>query len=169
MRTVVIIPTIELYTSMDKGLLDMANMCLPIAHLWKIDEISKYVTLNVETSDLPAMFFINRDSWNELPENLKRVIQGVVDEIPAFLWDIPNDPQFQKEVSDVVKKEGIEVIHFPKAERNKLVAKAEKIWEKWATDSGNYEDAKATLAEYIRIRDEVISKYPEGVPGSKYK
>jgi TRAP-type C4-dicarboxylate transport system substrate-binding protein len=163
------IPAIEIYTSMDKGMLDLVNICYPIGHLLKLDEISKYLTLNVETADLPAMFFINRDSYNALPDNLKKVIQDMVDELPAFLWDIPNSPKFKNAAWGKIKETGIEVIQFPKSERQRLMDKAASVWEKWAKDAGDYEAAKATLADYERIRDEVIAKYPEGVPGIKYK
>ena len=69
----------------------------------------------------------------------------------------------------MIKQKNIEVIHFPKAEKAKLEAKAEPIWEAWAKRSGNYENAKKALADYIRIRNEVVAKYPQGVPGIKYK
>ena len=58
---------------------------------------------------------------------------------------------------------GIETIHFPKAERAKLEAKAAGVWEAWAKRSGKYDKAKQALADYMKIRDEVIAQYPNGV------
>jgi len=96
-------------------------------------------------------------------------VQSVIDDYPAYMWDFQNDPQRIQEADKVIKDRNIEIIHFPKAERAKLEAKAEAVWEAWAKRTGNYENAKRALADYVKIRDEVVAKYPQGVPGIKFK
>ena len=164
----VFMPTVELYTSLERSLIDLTTFSYEVAHAYKLDEISKFLILDVALADLPCMYLINKDSWNELPETLKKVIQSVIDDTPAWNWDFVHNPEFDKGCWEVIKAKNIEVIHFPKSERDKLVAKAPDVWEKWAKDSGDYNAAKAALADYFRIRDEVVAKYPKGVPGIKY-
>jgi TRAP-type C4-dicarboxylate transport system substrate-binding protein len=165
----VFLPTVELFTSLERGLIDLTSFSYEVAHAYKLDEISKYLMLDMALADLPCMYLINKDSWNELPETLKKVIQSVIDDTPAWNWDFVHNPDFDKECWEVIKKMNIEVIHFPKSERDKIIAKAPDVWETWAKDSGDYKAAKVVLADYLRIRDEVVAKYPEGVPGIKYK
>ena len=134
-----------------------------------MDEISKYMILDMDMGAAPTFQFINKDAWNELPDDLKKVVQSVMDDSAAFMWDFHNDPKRLAEAGKVLKDKNIETIHFPKAERAKLEAKAEPVWEKWAKRSGNYGNAKQALTDIVKIRDEIVAKYPQGVPGIKNK
>jgi TRAP-type C4-dicarboxylate transport system substrate-binding protein len=165
----VTVPVTEMYSSLDTGIVDVIAQARSAFRAYKLDELSKYITLSLDMGCSPNIYLINREAWNELPDDLKKVVQSVIDDTPAFMWDFQHRPDRLAEGGKVVKERGIEVIHFPKPERAKLVAQAESIWEAWAKRSGNYEVAKQALAEYIRIRDEVVAKYPEGAPGIMYK
>jgi TRAP-type C4-dicarboxylate transport system substrate-binding protein len=123
----------------------------------------------MDLSAAPTVYFINKNAWNELSDDLQKVVQSVIDDLPAYQWDFHNQPERVAEIERVIKGRNIEVIHFPKADRAKLEAKAEAVWEEWAKRSSNYEGSKQALRDYLRIRDEVVAKYPQGVPGIKYK
>jgi TRAP-type C4-dicarboxylate transport system substrate-binding protein len=163
------VPVTEMYSALDTGLVDVLVHSRLTFHSYKVDEISKYLMVDMDMGALPAFYFINKDAFNELPDNLKKVVQSVIDDYPAYMWDFQNDPRRVQEADKVIKDRNIEVIHFPKADRAKLELKAAGVWEAWAKRSGNYENAKQALADYVRIRDEVVAKYPQGVPGIKYK
>jgi TRAP-type C4-dicarboxylate transport system substrate-binding protein len=162
-------PVTEMYGDLDTGIVDVVTHDRLAFHGYKIDEISKYLMLDMNMGEAPTLFFINKDAWNELPDDLKKVVQSVISDLPAFMWDYHLRPDRNAEAAKVIKEKGIEVIHFPKAERAKLEAKAGAQWENWAKRTPNYENAKRALADYIRIRNEVVAKYPEGLPGEKYK
>jgi TRAP-type C4-dicarboxylate transport system substrate-binding protein len=163
------VPVTEMYSALDTGLVDILVHSRMSFHAYKVDEISRYLMIDMDMGAVPTLYFINKDAFNELPDHLKKVVQSVVDDLPAFLWDFQYDPQRVQEADKVLKDRNIEVIYFPKADRAKLEAKAEAVWESWAKRTGNYENAKRALADYVRIRDEVVAKYPQGVPGIKYK
>jgi TRAP-type C4-dicarboxylate transport system substrate-binding protein len=163
------VPVTEMYSALDTGLVDILVHSRMSFHAYKVDEISKYLMIDMDMGAVPTLYFINKDAFNELPDHLKKVVQSVVDDLPAFLWDFHNDPQRVQEADKVLKDRNIEVIHFPKGDRDKLEAKGGAVWESWAKRTGNYENAKRALADYVRIRDEVVAKYPQGVPGIKYK
>jgi TRAP-type C4-dicarboxylate transport system substrate-binding protein len=161
------VPTGEMYSALDTGLVDLVAQGVNAFHAYKLDEISKYMIPDINVSGGATLLLINKDAWNELPDNLKKALQSVIDDLPAFMWDYTHQPERLAELNDVIKQKGIEVISFPKSERDKLIAKAEPVWEAWAKRTGNYAVAKQALADYIRIRDEVVAKYPQGVPGIK--
>jgi TRAP-type C4-dicarboxylate transport system substrate-binding protein len=163
------VPVTEVYSALDSGVIDLAAFSFLTFNAYKFDEISKYYISDLDISGGSTMYFINKVAWNELPDKLKNVVQSVIDDSPAFMWDFSNLPDRMNEANKVIKQRNIEVIHFPKAERAKLEAKAEAVWDAWAKRSGNYEVAKQALKDYLRIRDEVVAKYPQGVPGIKYK
>ena len=163
------VPVTEVYSALDTGLIDLAAFSFLTFNAYKFDEISKYYISDLDISAGATMYYINKDAWNELPDNLKKVVQSVIDDSPAFMWDFANLPDRTNEANRMIKQRNIEIIHFPKAERAKLMAKAEEVWDSWAKRSGNYENAKRALADFVKIRDEVVAKYPQGVPGIKYK
>ena len=165
----VAISTTEIFSALQTGIVDVVAHSVSSFRSYRVDELSKYLTIDMDMAAQPAPILINKNAWNELPDDLKKVVQSVIDDCPAFMWDLYHEPSFVDEMKSVIKKQGIETIHFPKSERAKLEVKAEAVWEDWAKRSGNYEAAKQALADYIRIRDEVNAKYPEGVPGIKYR
>ena len=34
---------------------------------------------------LPSFYYINKDQWNKLPDNLKKIVQSVIDDQPAII------------------------------------------------------------------------------------
>ena len=165
----VTVPVTEMYSALDTGIVDVIAQARSAFRAYKLDELSKYITLDMDMGCSPNIYLINKEAWNELPDDLKKVVQGVIVDIPAFMWDFQHRPNRLAEGETVIRNRGIETIRFPKPERLKLVSKAEEVWEAWAKRSGNYESAKKALADYLKIRDEVVSTYPQGVPGINYK
>ena len=120
------------------------------------------MTVDMDMGALPSFYYINKDQWTKLPEDLKKVIQSVIDDQPAFIADLVS--RLRKEAEEVVQKRNIQVYHFPKADREKLLAKSAEVWEEWAKRSGNsYSACKTALEDYMRIRDVVVAKYPKGL------
>ncbi|MBW1799971.1 MAG: C4-dicarboxylate TRAP transporter substrate-binding protein [Deltaproteobacteria bacterium] len=154
-------PVTQMYTSLDKGLIDEVAFAFEGFRTWKIDEISKYTTLGLNMGALPALFWLNKDRWNELPDNLKKVVQSVAEDHIAFVTNLVYG--LKDATLKSVKEKGIEISQFPKGDREKLLAVAPGVWDGWAKRTKNYDTAKAVLADYIRIRDEIVAKYPQGI------
>jgi TRAP-type transport system periplasmic protein len=165
----VTVPVTEMYSALDTGIVDVIAQARSAYRAYKLDELSKYITLDMDMGCSPNFYLINKEAWNELPDHLKNVVQSVMSDLPDFMWDFQHRPDRLAEGETVIRNRGIETIRFPKPERLKLVSKAEGVWEAWAQRSGNYESAKKALADYLKIRDEVVSLYLQGVPGIKYK
>jgi TRAP-type C4-dicarboxylate transport system substrate-binding protein len=159
--TIVSVPVTETYTALDTGMIDVVVFGTEGFRTWKVDEIAQYLTLDMDMGALPSFYFINKKSWEKLPGNLKKVVQSVIDDQPAFVGALVE--KLKKEALEVVKEKKIEVSSFPKSDRDALAAKAAVIWEESARRTGDYETNSAALKDYQRIRDEVTAKFPKGV------
>lgn len=159
----------EMYSALNTGIVDVVAQNRWAFHAYKLDEMSDYITFDIDMGGGAGMHLINREAWNELPDNLKEVVRSVAAESPIEAWNYAHDPIKIKNAEEGIKKRGIEIIRFPRTERDKLIDAAKDLWEIWAKRSGNYTAAKQGLADYIRIRDEVVAQYPNGVPGIKKK
>lgn len=161
---IVSVPVTETYTALDTGMIDVVVFGTEGFRTWKVDEISRYLTLDMDMGALPSFYFINKKSWERLPDNLKKVVQSVIDDQPAFVGALV--AKLREEALGVVKEKKIEVTSFPKADREVLVAKAAEFWEESLKRTGSYEANSTALRDYRRIRDEVEAKFPKGVtPG----
>ncbi|OPY89478.1 MAG: Lactate-binding periplasmic protein precursor [Syntrophaceae bacterium PtaU1.Bin231] len=159
------VPATEFYTALDSGVIDMVAHTPLTLHAYKIDEISKYLILGMDMQIGPAPYFINKNSWNALPDDLKKVIESVRDDCPKFYWDYLHNPDLHASAAKMIKEKKIQVLHFPKEDREKLIAKAEPEYEAWAKRCPDYNAAKQALADHKRIAAEVMAKYPNGAPG----
>jgi TRAP-type C4-dicarboxylate transport system substrate-binding protein len=150
------LPVSEVYSALDTGVIDALSFAPEALPQWKIHEICKNLTLDLDLASMVVIYFINRDKWNQLPDNLKKVVQSVIEDYPAFLWSLAS--RMQEESSKTMKQAGVEFIDFPKTEKEKLLVKAPDIWEQWAKRHGKYDAAKAVLGDFQRIRDDIVSK-----------
>jgi TRAP-type C4-dicarboxylate transport system substrate-binding protein len=163
------VPVTEMYSALDTGIVDLVSHSRLSFHSHKIDEISKYLIQGMDMGAMGMLYLINKDRWNELPDELKKMVHDLMYDLPAWMWNYENKGKWIEEFHEVIRTRGIEVIDFPKSEREKIKAKSGEVWEAYAKRTGVYENAKRAIADYIRIRDEVVAKYPQGVPGIKYK
>jgi len=77
----VIIPGGELYEAMQRGTIDAFEYST-LASNWKMhfNEVAKYVYLSpARAPSDPQVFFVNKKAWAELPEDLKTIVQAVID------------------------------------------------------------------------------------------
>lgn len=162
---IVSVPVTEAYTALDTGMIDVVVFGTEGFRTWKVDEISQYLTLDMNMGALPSFYFINKKSWEKLPDNLKKVVRSVIDDQPAFVGALTD--KLKEEALAVVKEKKIQVSSFPKADRDALLAKATGIWEESAKRTGSYEQNIAGRKDYQRIRDEVTAKFPKGVTAGK--
>jgi len=121
------VPVTEMYSALDKGIVDVVAHSRLTFHSYKVDEISKYMTLDMDMGAAPTIYFINKDSWNALPDDLKSVVRSVIDDLPLYMWEFQHNPERIAEANKVIEERNIEIIHFPPAERAKLMSKAEEI------------------------------------------
>ncbi len=122
----------EGYTALERGTID--SFGFPYSYTfgaYKLYEVSKYVTEGMAMSGFQCFQGVSLSAWNKLPDSLKAKL-----------------PQAQQLATDALLKaykaaddkwipifhEKLEVTPFPPAERAKLAAGADKIWQAWVKE-----------------------------------
>ncbi len=122
------IPTAEVYTALERGVVDGAMRALPSL----VDFNEAEVLKNVVTPSLfmgNAMFCMNQDSWKRLPANLQKVLKDATAE--NLRWAETYYENLEKKSHDELAKKGVK---FNALSRNelarwrKVLAQQEKAW-----------------------------------------
>lgn len=144
----------ETYDALSRGTIDMIGLPWTYAHAaYKLHEVSDYATLGMAMSGFSCVSVVSRDAWNDLPQNLKDMMPEVRRESTRAMIDAyhaadkRNLPMFRK---------NLELVPFPANERQKLVAKAGQVWQRWEQEQNGagrpgtevLTFAKAKVAEF---------------------
>lgn len=124
----VIIPGGELYEAMQRGTIDAFEYST-LASNWNMhfNEVAKYVYISpTRAPSDPQVFFVNKDAWNKLPDDLKTIVQACIAQY--------TQEQHEFLVAESIKaiqkfkEAGNEVIHLPKEIEDALTAEADKFY-----------------------------------------
>lgn len=156
----------ECYNALQTGLIDTYAHFRDSFWKRKIQEVAKYYITGLDMGGAACTYVINKKSWAELPDDLKKIYQDVSDASVTVSQYLAFNPEVvEKQLSDF-KAAGLEFIEFPKGERDKLIAAADAVWAKWVKRGGG-DPAQRILDEYIRIGKAVMTEYPNGLPPYK--
>jgi TRAP-type C4-dicarboxylate transport system substrate-binding protein len=146
-----IIPFPEVYSAMEKGVVDASLLAPSFVLIAKINEIADYYTLFHALGTVHG-FTVNLDIWNNMPPNVQNIL---VEEIKQTAKTL-NDLYVNKYDDDTqaLAGSGVEVYHLPKAER-----------EKWMEVLRPYTEEKLAAMGEIgqkikQVAEEASSKYP---------
>lgn len=124
----------EIYTSLERGVIDAYTGTMwDLAGIGKFHEQAPYIIdLGVGVYAM-AGTYINKDKWNKLPDDIKKVLEEVAREA------IKKQPelymQADERIYEVYKKAGVKTIIFPSEEKGKFRSLVvPKQWDKWKED-----------------------------------
>ena len=144
----------EAYTALDRGTVDVVGFPWTDSFgAFRLHEVSKYVTDGVAMSGFGCIAGVSLDAWNALPDKIQAVLpkireQGIQVMIRAYE---EGDKKWLP-----IFRERLEIVPFPKAEREKMLAKAEAIWNEWAAET----DAKGLRgSEILQFALDQVAKY----------
>ncbi|MBW2146585.1 MAG: TRAP transporter substrate-binding protein DctP [Deltaproteobacteria bacterium] len=124
-----LVPAPEVYQALERGTIDMVGFPWTYSYgAYKAYEVSKYVTIPMSLGTMACFYIANKDAWDALPENFKQIHKKWYDRSPE-IWAEEYKKADDKWIPIFKKK--IEFVNFPESERNKLVAKAQGVYEKW--------------------------------------
>ena len=124
----VIIPGGELYEAMQRGTIDAFEYST-LASNWNMhfNEVAKYVYISpTRAPSDPQVFFVNKDAWNKLPEDIKAIVQGLIAQYTQEQHEFLLADSIK--AMDKFKAAGNEVIHLPKEIDAALTAEADKFY-----------------------------------------
>lgn len=127
-----LVPAPEVYEALQRGTIDAVGFPWTYSYgAYKTYEVSKYVSLPISLGTMNCYYLANKDAWEALPEEFKNYHREWYNK-SAEIWAAEFKKADDKWIP--IFKEKLEFIDFPKSERDKLVAKAEKYYEKWVQD-----------------------------------
>ena len=125
------LPAAEVFTALERGVVDAADWAtFSMNHQLGFHNIARY-PIYPGIHSMPVIdVSVNVDRWRELPDDLKAIVEMAVRD---FAGDITRRLEL-RDLADVAadRAAGVEIIDWPKAERDRLRAIAVDIWKDWA-------------------------------------
>ena len=130
---IVVLPGGEVYSSLDKGVVDAADWAtVSMNQRMGFHEVAKFPTMF--THSMPCQdFTVNAAAWKALPDDVKQIVTSCVRE-----WSV--DQVQRVAVEDVrvlgeLKGKGVTLTTWDPEELRKVRALAQQVWADWAKKS----------------------------------
>ena len=139
------IPFGELYTALQRNVVDGAVTSATNAEPMKFFEVTKYLNYWHFNAASPEWLGVNKKAWDALPPDLQKAFDQALKETrfeekeweDAISWDI----RARKRIQEL----GMTVVDIPKAEIEKAREKSKPVWKMWLKRTGA--DGKKALEE----------------------
>lgn len=117
---------VDVYESLRRGVIDGVFGPFEILKGWKFGELTKYTTVSWRVG-VGAVFYVvmNKDKWNGLPPDLKKIFSEVTSEYKdkfLLMWN-----QTDIDGRDFLKSQGGEIIPLPDAEADNWVKAVQPV------------------------------------------
>lgn len=143
------LPSAEVFTAVERGVVDAADWApFSMNHQIGFHRIARY-PVYPGIHSLPVIdVSVNRDRWEELPDDLRAIVEAAV-------WNFSGDITRRLELRDIAdvaeaRADGVEVIDWPRGERAALREVAVGIWEEWAGRSPAARRAYEAQTSFLR-------------------
>jgi TRAP-type C4-dicarboxylate transport system substrate-binding protein len=146
----------EIYTSLERGVVDAYTGTMwDLAGIGKFHEQAPYILdLGVGVYAM-AGTYMNKDKWNKLPDDIKKVIEEVARE--AIRKQPELYMQADERIYEVYKKAGVKTIVFPPDEKAKFRSLVvPKQWDKWV---GDMEGKGVPGKKFLDLYKPALKKY----------
>ena len=129
--TPVTLPITEVYTSMEKGVLDGVLTAFTAMVAYKLYDVSKY-SLKAGLTAAPMAVAMNKKTWNSLPPDIQKILDNLRKKY-AFECATAYDEDLQKSL-DMAQSKGKVIYPLSKAELAKWEKKIEPLYDQWVED-----------------------------------
>jgi len=148
----IFLPGGELYEAMQRGTIDAFEYA-GLSTNWSMhfNEIADYVIISpVRAPSDPHVWFVNKDSWEELPDDLKVLVQNV---IARWTQEQQNfESHYDIEALQNFKDAGCEVYNLPKEVEDAISKEAKEFYtEKAAKESPIFGEILDSMNNYGRL------------------
>ena len=138
--SVVVLPGGEVYSALDKGVVDAADWSSPALNMASgLHQVAKYFFYPGWHSLPQNDFTVNKKEWDKLPDDIKAILKTAVRE-----W--ADDFILKSRTADIeavakMKAEGNVPLKLSDEEMGKLRKVAEEVWDEWAQKSPDCKEA----------------------------
>ena len=143
------LPGSEVYTSLEKGVIDAADYTLfSVNPKQGKHKIGKYPVFPGFHSMPLQVVTINKGIWDSLPKNIQTMMETAV-------WRLATEVSYQYEMQDLeaaaqARAEGIEITDWPLAERAKFRNIARSQWESVTSQSPIAKEYAEALVKFMQ-------------------
>lgn len=144
-------PTADVYPALEKGVIDFADRG-GLAANWEVglQEVTKYIIMPGWHQPATATSYVaNMDAWNELPDDLKAILEVAAREASANLFALNHVRDFR--ALQKFKDYGIEVIMLPEADVRAIRKVAMEVWADYAAKSPLANEIYQSQMDYMRL------------------
>jgi len=144
------IPGEEVYMALSLGTVDAATWVGPSSlYNWKWYEVAKYLVYPaLITAFQQEDLMVNMDVWQELPDDLKAILQTAAD--AAYFENRVTQLGANDEALAKMQKEGLEVCQLPASDVDVMTKAAEVVWLDIASKSPKAKEAIKIITDYCR-------------------
>lgn len=129
--TPVSMPVVDIYTSIERGVMEGFTLPYDVWPGYKLQEVCKNVIV-VGMSIPIGMVAMNINTWNSLPPDIQKIIEGINSEAVKWTTDTYTDEQVT--AKDVLLKAGVNFYYLPPEEKARWEKKATPLWDEWEKD-----------------------------------
>jgi len=127
-----LVPAPEVYETISRGTIDLVG--LPYTYAlgsYKIWEVSKYLNIPLTLGTMSCPVLASKTAWDALPDEFKKIHKVWYDLAP-YMWAEEYAKADRKWIP--IFKKNQEFIEFPASEREKIVAKAQAVYDEWVEE-----------------------------------
>lgn len=165
--TPVAMPLPEVYEALERNTIDgLTGIPLYLVTTFKLQEAAKNLVNPSIGCYAAGGFFMNLKTWNKLPDDIRKTIMNISDELPDAAVKLNND--LLKQTISILTKANVTIYSLPPEEvarwKAVLVPKIYNEWIKQMEAKGL--PGKETLAKYQELvkkyekKDKYVSPYP---------
>lgn len=142
----------EIYTALERGMVDGRFHNWEGAFVWKMAEVTKYRIQDLKINTMPNVILMNLDKWNSLPDDIKAIFNAESGEkISRHIGKAFDAAEitFKDMILETDKKAGRpEAYKLPKSERERMIQAVEPVIAEWVEKNENKGlPAKAMLSD----------------------
>lgn len=146
----------EVYTSLERGVIDAASFPFSYAHgSYGLHEVSDWYTANLNPGVNHAHIFVSKQAWEELPEQYQELIESLKEDVYAA--NIASMAAADEKWIPIFESEGLVAIEYAPEERAQWVERAAlPVWDAWVAEQ---DEARRPGQELLQlILDTAVSE-----------
>lgn len=147
--SVVILPGGEVYSSIEKGIIDATDWGTPsMNYRMKFHEVAKFYNYPGFHSMATMDFSVNQAEWEKLPEDIKAILKIAVRD---FAWDmVETGAVDSSEAMREMKAKGVTECVWSEEELSKARKIAQGVWEDWSKKSPLCKKIYDSVTSYLK-------------------
>lgn len=165
--SVVGVPGGEVYQALERGVVDAAEFATPTDNYsLGFHEVAKYIVVpGAHQPTSTFSFMVNEDKWNELPEDLKSIVQLVNDNMwsKAWAYAAAQDTKTFEKYRELEKEGKLEIIEFDKESQLEMRKVTYEFYEELAAEdpffNKVFESQNKFLEDFNSWRDAMTPNY----------